>query len=366
MTGSEAVEVPVFYSDALVWDYHACLPLEPDSPFIEELVRYRRAGVNVLTINIGDSHIPFETQVAAARHFRRWIGAHDGYRVISTAADIEEAHRAGDLAVCFDVEGVAAVEGDLGRVAALHALGVRWMLLVYNKRNLAGYGCHDDEDLGLTDFGRRLIAEMDRVGIIKDCSHTGYRTACDVLEASPLPITFSHSNARALRDHPRNIPDDLMRACAATGGVVGINGVGIFLGDNEATAEAMLRHIDHAVQLIGPEHVGIGTDYVFDPAGMDAILASAPSTWPARFGYRPGIRFVPPEAFPELAGGFVKLGYSETDVRGILGLNFLRVAKAVWKQEAAPPCDQFTSHVFQNDMTSRSQVSVSGTSGPDA
>ena len=125
------------------------------------------------------------------------------------------------------------------------------MLLVYNRRNLAGSGCHDPEDEGLTDLGRAILAEMDRVGMVKCCSHTGYRTAREILDSTDRPVIFSHSNPRALRDHPRNIPDDLIRACAATGGVVGINGVGLFLGTGPPTAEVIVRNIDYVAQLVG-------------------------------------------------------------------------------------------------------------------
>jgi len=218
-------------------------------------------------------------------------------------------------------------------VHLLYDLGVRWMLMVYNHANPLGYGVHDADDKGLTAFGHEVIAEMDRVGMIKDCSHTGYRTARDVIAASKVPVTFSHSNALALRNHPRNIPDDLIKACAGTGGVVGLSGVGLFLNDaNDVGTEAFLRHVDYVSDLVGPEHVGIGTDYCdFDPDGLVRSLAANPTIWPAGYGYGPGIKFMTPEQFPEIAEGLLKRRYPENAVRGILGENFVRVAGAVWK-----------------------------------
>jgi membrane dipeptidase len=168
------------------------------------------------------------------------------------------------------------------------------MLMVYNHANALGFGVHDPHDTGLTAFGYEVIAEMDRVGMIKDCSHTGYRTARDVMDASTVPVTFSHSNPLALRDHPRNIPDELIKACAGTGGVVGLSGVGLFLNDaNDVGTEAFLRHVDYVSDLVGPAHVGIGTDYCdFDPDGLVRALASNPAIWPQGYGYGPGIKFM--------------------------------------------------------------------------
>src|SRR5690606_36645690 len=135
-----------------------------------------------------------------------------------------------------------AVADQPSLVSLYYELGVSWMLIAYNRNNAAGSGCQD-EDRGLTDFGRMVIDEMTRVGMIVCCSHTGYRTAREVIDYSKNPVIFSHSNPRALRDHPRNIPDELMKACAARGGVVGINGIGLFLGENDNSTEAIVRHI---------------------------------------------------------------------------------------------------------------------------
>src|SRR3546814_1364261 len=115
---------------------------------------------------------------------------------------------------------------------------------------------------------------MARVGMVACCSHTGYRTARDVIEYSRNPVIFSHSNPRALFDHPRNIPDDLMLGCARTGGVVCLNGIGIFLGNNDTSTENYFRHMDYAVQLVGAAHVGIGLDYLFDVGELEEYIAN--------------------------------------------------------------------------------------------
>jgi membrane dipeptidase len=270
--------------------------------------------------------------VRTAASIRHFVRAHpDRYLLGRTTADLREAKSSGRLAVCLDVEGVHALGPQVSLVEFLYEIGVRWMLMVYNRRNLAGSGCHDPEDGGLTDLGRAMLAEMDRVGMVRCCSHTGYRTAREILDSSDAPVIFSHSNPRALRDHPRNIPDDLIRACARTGGVVGINGVGLFLGAGPPTAEAIVRNIDYVAQLVGAGHAGLGLDYMFKSSELDEPGRGGPEIWPREWGYGRGTGFAPPEVLPEIAAGLERLGYPAASIRGILGENLLRVADAVWK-----------------------------------
>jgi membrane dipeptidase len=162
------------------------------------------------------------------------------------------------------------------------------MLFAYNRNNAAGSGCHD-EDTGLTDFGRRVIDEMNRVGMVVDCSHSGFKTTMAAMERSTAPVVFSHSNAKALVDHGRNITDAQIKACAETGGVVGINGVNLFLGEDEASPAAVARHAAHVAELTGWEHVGLSLDFAPEvesggAAGADDSFAEMiernPHYWP--------------------------------------------------------------------------------------
>ena len=325
------VDAAKLHRDALVWDNHCCFPQVGGEPLFPQLERYRQSGVTVLGVNIADAHVELAELVRLAAAIREYVAGHpDRFNMIGTVSDVAAAKVAGKLGILLNIEGCYAMGDQLSMIPFFFDIGVRWMLMVYNSRNLVGSGVHDAVDEGLTDFGRKVVAEMDRVGIIKCCSHTGYRTAMDVISASTKPCIFSHSNPRAVRDHPRNIPDALIHACARGGGVVSINGVGIFLGDNDVRTETMVRHIDYVAQLVGPTHIGLGLDFVFDQTAMNEALGSAASIWPEGFGYKPGIKFVPPEQLPELTAALLQRGYKETDIRGILGENMLRVARAVW------------------------------------
>jgi len=145
------------------------------------------------------------------------------------------------------------------------------------------------------------------------------------------PVVFSHSNAHAIVAHPRNIPDDLVRECAQTGGVVGVNGIGLFLGPADADqAELVATHIDHMVQIVGPPHIGLGLDYVFDTGELKAYLAKMRATFPAEFGYDADISMLPPEKVVDVVASLLRRGYAESDIRAILGGNFLRIAREVW------------------------------------
>jgi len=316
----------------ILWDNHVCMPLRSDADiFLPQLARHKAAGVSLVALNVSFDVHPPETAFTMLALFRRWVLQHaEDYLLAETAADIERAKQDGKLAVVFDIEGGRAVERHPGLVEIFYRLGVRWMLIAYNRNNRLGGGCQD-EDTGLTEYGRLIIDEMERVGMVLCCSHTGYRTAWQAMEYSRNPVIFSHSNSRALKEHERNIPDELMLACAQTGGVVNLNGIGIFLGDNDNSTEALLKHIDYAAGLIGAEHVGLGLDYVFDQAELDDYIRNHPDVFPPEKGYVAGIAMIEPERFPLIAEGLLKSGYSDANVQGIMGHNNLRIAKQVWK-----------------------------------
>ena len=319
--------------DALVWDDHGCMPLRPnDTSFLPQLSRYHDSGTDIISLNVGFDVVPWDNTVRMLASFRHWVRLHaDRYILIETVADVRRAKAEHKLGVTFDIEGGCSLTEQLSMVELYHDLGVRWMLIAYNRNNALGGGCQD-EDTGLTAFGRQVMDEMRRVGMVLCCTHTGHRTTMDVMEYTRNPVIFSHSNPTAVRAHRRNIGDDVIKACASTGGVIHINGIGDFLGKNDARSETMVRHIDYVVNLVGARHVGLGFDYVFDQAELDEFLKKNPQSFPPEDGYGSStMNIARPEQMPEITEGLVKLGYKDADILGILGGNHLRVAEQVWK-----------------------------------
>lgn len=320
-----------FYASALVWDQHGCLPLRPDESAVDSLDLYRVAGVDHISVNIGFDLTPPRDAREIAQAFQRGLAdRRQRFALAGTTADVRAAKASGKLAVTFDLEGTEPLDGDVGRLTEFYELGVRTVLIAYNRRNRAGGGCHDATDSGLTAYGRELVREMNELGVLVDATHCSAQTTFDLFETSSAPVIFSHVVPAGVWQHPRNVTDDQMRGCAATGGVVGINGVGIFLGANDASVEAVVRAVDYAATVVGIEHVGLGLDFVFDQDELSQYVAQRPDVFPHRSSYgRATIEFFPPRCLEGLANALLDR-FSEDDVRMVLGSNFERVATAVW------------------------------------
>jgi membrane dipeptidase len=262
--------------------------------------------------------------------------------------DIVRAQRSNKVAIVFHFQGSGMIGNDLSRVAFFHSLGVRVIQLTYNWKFLAGDGCLERTDGGLTDTGVGLIKEMNRLGIVVDCAHTGYRTTMDAIELSRDPVIFSHSGARAVYPSLRNIRDEQIRAVAKKGGVVGVLAYGPFLTDGPRSTwlEKYIDHIDHMVRLAGSDHVGIGCDFTsneydqaYDPLlKQHVVFQQVVDTDRHRKTYPdiPSSSAFPPELrghaqFRVIGQKLRDRGYSPADVQKILGENFLRVFRTVWR-----------------------------------
>jgi membrane dipeptidase len=209
--------------------------------------------------------------------------------------------------------------------------------LTYNSRNLIGNGSTERIDGGISDFGVGIIQRMDEVGMAVDVSHCGDQTTMDAFEVSSKPVLITHSNARALvPGHPRCKTDEAFRACADTGGVIGITGVRMFVTREEPTTiENYIDHFDHVRDLVGPEHLGIGSD--MDLHGYDDLPEEQSAA--LRGGYKDSYAFREkidiegvdhPKRMFDLTEALIRRGYSDDHIRGILGGNFARVLKEIW------------------------------------
>lgn len=254
---------------------------------------------------------------------------------VDNMADILRAKRDGKCAV---IMGVQNSEHFLKPedVKFFHNLGQRVSQLTYNSQTRVGSGSTERVDGGVTDFGISIIEEMNRVGMLIDVSHCGDRTTLDAIEISSRPIAITHSNCRALNDHPRLKTDEAIKACAAKGGVMGIAGVRNFVSSREPTKLAdMVDHIDHVVRLVGIDHVGIGSD--LDQHGYDdmpiELLNAMKASLKQSYAFRDKLDtdgYDHPRRIFDLAEELLRRNYSAENIKAILGGNFQRLLTATW------------------------------------
>ncbi|MEV0355673.1 membrane dipeptidase [Nocardia sp. NPDC050697] len=313
---------------SLLWDQHACLPLHCAAS-VEPVTRFAHPGSTFVSINAGYSPHTFADTTRLLHHYRGAITAHPRLTLAETARQLPGTPP-GTVTIAFDLEDAAPLDADLDNLPRLATLGVRALAPTYNHANLAGGGCLDTDNPGLTRWGRDLIARMNATGVVPDGSHGSARTGLDMCEISTRPVVYSHSCLRSVWEHPRNITDDQARACAETGGVVGITGVGIFLGPNTPTLEAMTRHLEYAVELIGIDHVGVSTDHSFDAADFLTEIARNPHLFDESYTRWGPLTWMPPETFLTLGDHLARRGWAAADIEAVLSANFLRVARATW------------------------------------
>lgn len=315
----------------LLWEQHCCLPLSHEAD-VSELARYMRPAGSYVSVNVGYAPHSTTDVFRTLQSFRAGVETDERLFLATTTDDLDRAGHQGTVAVAFDLEDSGPLDGRLDLVGEFYDLGVRSLAPTYNRANRAGGGCLDEHDTGLTRYGRDLVAEMNAVGMLVDASHCGTRTAMDLCRTSTHPVIYSHSCMRSLWDHPRNITDEQARACAATGGVVGITGVRHFLGPDDDILDMMLRHIDHAVELVGPEHIGLSTDFVFDYDDLVHDLSGNPDLFHPTGIDRTPDSYLPPEGLLSAEDALRDHGYSATDTAAVLGGNFRRVAERVWQR----------------------------------
>jgi membrane dipeptidase len=307
----------------------------------------RCAGVTCIFQNAGEEG---QDPLRLMKRLARFTYLTDMAReVLSRAArpdDIETAHQAGKHCLYFTGNGVplpqqwVTVEEELSYVRIFFQLGIRMMHLTYNRRNMLGDGCAEPANAGISDLGRAAIAEMNRVGVIVDVAHSGWKTSLEAAKASTRPMVASHTTCAAVNQHIRAKPDDVIRAICDTGGLVGVCCIPNFLGGTGDIA-ALLEHVDYVVKRFGIEHVGIGTDVAHQSQYASLPAAKAPSRgrrrtryealWPAGAlgGRWPRADTLAWTNWPLFTVGLVQRGYSEEDIQKILGRNMLRVCRDV-------------------------------------
>ena len=224
----------------------------------------RQRGMDLLSMTVGEvGNGPdrFRSAVQSVAEWDALLALHKAHFLkIESGADIRAARATGRMGLIYNFQDTTMLEGDSARVATFAALGVKQIQLTYNKRNLAGDGCLERANAGLSDFGREVIAKIEEAKVLLDLSHAGQRTIAEGIEAARRPLAITHSACRSLVDLPRNTFDAEMRALAEKGGVFGVYLMPFLRLTGQPRKEDLIRHIEHAAKVCGEDHIGLGTD----------------------------------------------------------------------------------------------------------
>ncbi len=264
---------------------------------------------------------------------------HERLLHVLAAEDVLRAKQQKKLGIIFGCQGLASkIEDDPNLLRILHKLGLRIAQLTYNERSSLGCGCLEKPDTGLPQLGRVCVREMNHLGLLIDLAHAGQRTSLDVIDFSSDPVIVSHANVRALCDNPRNLTDEQIRALAARDGVVGITAYSPFCETKPGlrpTLNEVIDHIAYVADLVGVQHVGIGSDFFEGESEVRferffrVRYPEVIRQYTMETVYAEGFGGV--ACFPRLPEGLLRRRFKEEEVRKVLGENFLRVFRKVWK-----------------------------------
>ncbi len=318
-------------------DQMAGMLASDDEYFEQYRGAWKESGVTCVSWTVGAIHeqpyslegayhnLAFMTQILDTRP--------DFFIKALKAADIERAHQEGKRAIIFNFQNLDHIGSDLDLIDRFYRFGFRIMQLTYNSKNLIGCGCTEEEDGGLSEFGASALARMNELGILVDVSHCGLQTSMDAALESKAPIACTHTFSRKLYEHDRGKTDEVLKAVVDRGGYIGILAVPGFLTEKSVTTiDDFLDHMDYVVDLVGIDHVGVGTDF-FGFSVPDNLAAKVDEVM-GLLGFRPEHRasfrqriegFETYSHFPNLIDGLRKRGYSKADVGKLAGLNFLRI-----------------------------------------
>jgi membrane dipeptidase len=303
-----------------------------------DLQRFRDSGITVFHPAVGIGGTDAYTNVL--RFLGLWNGFlahhHDSLMRIDSASALDGVKATRKIGAILGVQNAQHFR-TVEDVDFFHSLGQRVSQLTYNTRNMIGNGSTERRDEGLSDFGVSVVQRMNKVGMVVDVSHCGDRTTLDAFEVSAKPVLITHSNCRALvKGHPRCKSDEAIQAMARRGGVMGITGVRMFVKvDEPTTIEHMLDHYDYVRKLVGVQHLGLGSDMDLD--GYDDLTPDELRA--LRAGYKDSYAFRDkidiegvdhPKRVFDLTEGLIRRGYSDADIRAVLGDNFRRVVKEIW------------------------------------
>lgn len=308
----------------------------------------RRGRVRAANLTVGGFEADFaETMDDVARWLERIAQPGSPWQRILSAGDLARAKSAGRVGLIMGLQNMRCIADRLERIDLLHAAGLRVMQLTYNYRNMLGDGCLEPDQGGLSRLGHAAVERMNALGVAIDLSHVGNRTSLDAAQASSKPVLVTHANAQSVFPALRNKSDDVLRAVARSGGVVGASIYGPMCWSGKAAERpdlaAFFRNIEYVEKLIGREHIGLGTDLpdVEDLEAVRPIIEMTLNRFPAAiaryaeaFGNDIRTRYLADcashDGLPRIVDGLLARGWSEQEVGGFLGGNFERALAAIW------------------------------------
>ncbi len=311
---------------------------DPESFTEADFQPFKESGINIIHPAVGLGGVnAYETTLKFFAAWNAFIADRaDYFTRIDSAGDVDRVKKSGKVGVILGVQNSEQFR-TAGDVDFFRGLGQRVSQLTYNARNMIGNGSTERRDDGISDFGVSIIERMNKVGMAVDVSHCGDRTTLDAFEISKKPVLVTHSNCRVLAGgHPRDKSDEAIKRVGAAGSVMGITGVRMFVkADEPTTVENYLDHFDHVRDLIGAEHLGIGSDidlfgYDAMPPELNKLLRAG---YKGSYGFREKIDIEGinhPKRMFDVAEGLIRRKYSDADIQGILGGNFTRVLKQIW------------------------------------
>jgi len=332
------------YKNAIVID--ALIPGTPNgyvggpiSDYEEMVRRSKDFGFTAVsyTAAIDDTYEPLQIVQWIGKALRYWKSKPETYQIVETVDDIYKAKKDGKFAVMLNFQGSNALGSRLEMVDAYYAMGVRQMNFAYNVRNFMsdGGGVDPRRDGGLSKMGFQLVKEMNRVGMIVDCTHSSNKTCLDAASVSTKPIMLSHSNAYGEYKLPRNSPDNVIKAVAKTGGVICSNTLGGYLNKKgNAGPEYIAKHVQYVKKLVGAKHTCFGSDHLTAEVYVEALdfVLRNPESYPPSLGYGSQTQLgMPGDIWGVVAVLEKKYKWSKKDIKGFLGENLIRVYKANWK-----------------------------------
>ncbi|MCI2424787.1 dipeptidase [Candidatus Acetothermia bacterium] len=298
---------------------------------------WEASGVDVVSATLGAfGETPF-TYENALRDIALWTRKFDSLSWLVKATgvkDIKQAKEEGKRAVILNFQNTTHIETDLNKLDFFYNLGVRIIQLTYNMRNFVGDGCTERTDAGLSHFGIQVVKRMNELGILVDLSHCGHKTTMDAIEISTKPVAFTHVFCRKLNEHDRGKTDEELKALAEKGGYCGIVVVPFFLAKESPSLGHFLAHLEHAIEIMGIDKVGVGTDWGATPKPLQVRLNEEIK----RLGFREEHKvnwdavtegFKDWREWPNITCGLVSRGYSDSEIKGILGNNFLNIFSKV-------------------------------------